>query len=571
MSNSPSGIDVDALIAQLRAKLPAPVACPGPAAPSVDEVLRRVRFEIALRRGAAGPAPTASPGADHRQLPRWQSDIEGFTQKSEYVLDDFLRLDDSDFVESAYRGLLRRPADEAGYLHYLSSLRESRLSKVEILAQLRWSAEGEARGVHVDGLLLPYLLQKWQRRRFVGPVLSWLHSLVRLPALIRRLQAQVDASRRDARGVGQHANLLAQRVELDLSQLQGAGDAAASRLDGMELALRDEVAALASSRGQLADQARSLSADLARAQGAIGAMAEQLESRLGAVSSRLQAQASANEACLETLVGSVRHLESVAAAEALRAAALEAAVARIDASVQARAAGAEEDGERKRYIDALYARFEDRFRGSRELVRSRVRQYLPMVTALGPEARVVDLGCGRGEWLELMRENGVQNLGVDNNQVFLAECRNRGLAVEDADAIDWLVAQPDASVSGVTSLHLVEHLPFGRVVEMVAQCFRVIHPGGLLLLETPNPENLLVSTYGFYMDPTHRNPIPPEMLQWLVAEMGFESVAVERLTLARYVQAPPLLDTDAPGAGSINVLLEGLHAAPDYAIVARRP
>ena len=119
-------------------------------------------------------------------------------------------------------------------------------------------------------------------------------------------------------------------------------------------------------------------------------------------------------------------------------------------------------------------------------------------------------------------------------------------------------------------MHLVEHLPFERVIALLDEIRRVLRSGGLVLLETPNPENLSVGVCNFYMDPTHRNPLPPEALRWIVEARGFMGARIERLTVARELNAPPLLPDDVPGAASVNVLLASLRVAPDYAIIARK-
>jgi len=230
--------------------------------------------------------------------------------------------------------------------------------------------------------------------------------------------------------------------------------------------------------------------------------------------------------------------------------------------------------EEARSFDAFYAAFEGRFRGDCSLVRARAEPYLPLVREAGAgtsDAPVVDVGCGRGEWLEVLRANGLIGLGIDINRVFIEGCRGGGLEVIEGDAVESLRTMPQGSVGAITSMHLVEHLPFDRVIALLDEARRVLRPGGLILLETPNPENLSVGHHWFYLDPTHRNPLPPEMLRWIVEARGFLAARIERLVTAREINAPPLLPEDVPGAASINAVLASLNAAPDYAIVARRP
>lgn len=583
--NSPRPpIDVDALIAGIRAELSPPAQMP-----SIDEVMRRVRHEVALRRGSGSPGHDDVPVDSHGRLPRWQAAAGRFATRNEYVLGDFLGRDDADFIETAYRALLRRPPDEPGFRFHLAALREARLSKVEVLAALRWSPEGEARGVHVDGLLLPYLLHKWQRKPVIGPVLRWLHAFGRLPTLLERQGREGLRHAREAQELGFHVNAMSAHSELTVTRIEEGLEALSTRLQVAEAGLQsrvDQSEAALSERVRRAEAA--LAERLGRAEAELSRRADQADeartrvegelARALAALSAQEARLSSTQAALEEAGARLQGLESQGQSLGSllqqvqgQSGELSARVAAVDAALGLLQAARTQAAQDEHALDELYARFEDRFRGSEGLVRERVAQYLDNVKALGPSALVVDLGCGRGEWLQLMRENGVRATGVDTNRVFIEHCRDRGLDVVESDAIAWLQAQPATSVSGITSLHLVEHIPFEALMTLLAEAFRVIVPGGLLLLETPNPENLIVSTYGFYMDPTHRNPLPPEMLAWLVQSQGFEAVQVERLTLARELGAPPLLADDAAGAESVNPLLQRLHAAPDYAIVARRP
>ncbi|WP_220461536.1 class I SAM-dependent methyltransferase [Rugamonas apoptosis] len=210
----------------------------------------------------------------------------------------------------------------------------------------------------------------------------------------------------------------------------------------------------------------------------------------------------------------------------------------------------------------FYRAFEDRYRGSRELIKHRLGAYRPFLLPLvALDAPALDLGCGRGEWLELLAECGLQGRGVDLDAGMLAACRERGLNVALGDALAALRAQPDASLALVSAFHLVEHLPFALVQELITESRRALLPGGLLILETPNPENLTVGAASFYLDPTHERPLPPALLEFAVDYGGFERHRVVRL------QEDPVLHDEAAAVGLITVL-EGV--SPDYAVVAQR-
>ncbi len=211
----------------------------------------------------------------------------------------------------------------------------------------------------------------------------------------------------------------------------------------------------------------------------------------------------------------------------------------------------------------FYRAFEDRYRGSRDLIISRLLAYLPFVKPLAqaiPSASAVDLGCGRGEWLQVLGGVGLTAVGVDLDAGMLRDCRQLGLDVVQGEAIAYLSALPDESKAVVSAFHVVEHVSFDHLRLLVAQSMRVLVPGGLLIMETPNPENLVVATRNFYLDPTHQRPIPPDLLAFVAEYSGFARVKVLRLQ-----EPPDILERQA-------LVLSDVFAgvSPDYAVVAQK-
>jgi 2-polyprenyl-3-methyl-5-hydroxy-6-metoxy-1,4-benzoquinol methylase len=185
--------------------------------------------------------------------------------------------------------------------------------------------------------------------------------------------------------------------------------------------------------------------------------------------------------------------------------------------------------EERHALDALYVALEDQFRGSREEIKDRLRIYLPIImeAKLGTnEMPMLDVGCGRGEWLELAKEQSLQAQGVDINRVLVENCRRQGLEVIESDVIVHLRTLPDASLGAVTGFHIIEHLPFEVVVKLMDEIVRVLKPGGVAILETPNPENVLVGSHTFYLDPTHRNPLPSALVKLIAEARGLCRVEV---------------------------------------------
>ncbi|EGR2520268.1 class I SAM-dependent methyltransferase, partial [Vibrio cholerae] len=182
--------------------------------------------------------------------------------------------------------------------------------------------------------------------------------------------------------------------------------------------------------------------------------------------------------------------------------------------------------------EKFYRAFEDKYRGSRELIKERLEVYLSFVKPLlesHQDAKAVDLGCGRGEWLELLTQQGVDVTGIDLDKGMLEACHALGLPVIEGDALKYLADLPNESQSIISSFHMVEHISFEQLGTLVSEALRVLKPGGLLIMETPNPENILVSTRNFYLDPTHVRPIPPLLLSFVTEFSGFGRVKVLRL------------------------------------------
>ncbi|MGH9901247.1 MAG: class I SAM-dependent methyltransferase, partial [Pyrinomonadaceae bacterium] len=177
----------------------------------------------------------------------------------------------------------------------------------------------------------------------------------------------------------------------------------------------------------------------------------------------------------------------------------------------------------------LYASFEDQFRGTRADIKARLKVYLPYLERAAVTGGVVDLGCGRGEWLEVLREAGEPARGVDRNRVTVEQCRARGFEVVEADMLDYLRGLPENSMRAVTAFHLIEHLPFQTLIDLLGEVLRVLAPGGLVIFETPNPENLVVGASNFYLDPDHRNPLPSPLMHFLLETRGFCRVEVVKL------------------------------------------
>ena len=421
----------------------------------------------------------------------------------------FLVPDDEGFLDLAFRACLGRPSDPGGRSHYRGRLQQ-RVPRLEVIAQLAASPEAIAYG-----------------------------GAPRLPLWVRPLQWGL---RFPSSFVQRGSRAVLRRIEARLARRTRRTSAGtlwrlAEATDQLDRARRAEGDAL---RGELARTA----------------------DRLAAAESRLDSGATEHRAHLS-------RIDEALAAMRARTAALDYGSIRrstpadlpvVEAITPAQAA----DDELTRY----YVTLESVFRGDPDRIRAQLAtDYLAAVVKAKDEAGdgpCIDLGCGRGEWLDVLASQGLIAKGVDLNPAMAGEARSRGHDVTVGDALAFLRGLPDDSVLAVSAFHLVEHLDFPTLFRVIAECRRVLKPHGLLILETPNPENIWVATHTFHHDPTHGNPLTPASLEFLVNHHGLETVAVPRLH-------PYPEDARLPGNDPVTERLNAMTCGgQDFAVIARK-
>jgi len=608
---------------------------------SLDEIMYRIRQEVEQRNPESkNNSYTNSSSILHSELshhvdrhsslllPEHDNRIE---QKSTYLLSDFFKYHDEDFIINAYYGILRRPPDKKGLNDFLSAYRDGRLSKLEILGRLRFSKEGRNHRVRVQGLLPRFAVRTSCHVPVLGYLIALGAALARLPIILKQLQQfeaftvarqqqQIQSINASAQQLTEHqhslqsldttkADLAATKAEIielrsmlstveqtllsivgrkaDASaaeELERALAALTERIAAIDRALarKAEIAAVVELRDALAVLDARLNATDRAMQAtdqAIQAMEAHTRTELGATSAALGDLAAmlTDKANNRELIDVTRqladHKRNILDQERRLTLLLEEARKRLPEPLQLTQIE-RMVSEEEHLMDSFYISFEDRFRGTREDIKNRLAIYIPLVkdaraaTAFAP---ALDLGCGRGEWLEILREQEITSRGVDLNHSMLAQCHANGLDVTQADAVDYLRSLARDSLSAVTAMHLVEHIPFRRVVVLLDEVLRVLKPGGVAIFETPNPENLVVGACNFYLDPTHLNPIPPQTLQYIVEARGFVRSRIERLNVA--VLNNPFIGlhqlTQMEDVQLMRKLLEDTYfGPPDYALIA---
>ena len=239
--------------------------------------------------------------------------------------------------------------------------------------------------------------------------------------------------------------------------------------------------------------------------------------------------------------------------------------------------GVAEIGRRLERLEAAEARrqfrapfrweaFDAEFRGSPEEIKRRYADLVPLLTGGGP---VLDIGCGRGEFLELLRQAGIEGHGVDIDPVLASDASQRGLDVEGGDGLEMLAGQPDGSLGALVLIQVVEHLSPQQLVNLVTLAVDKVRPGGKVVIETPNPQSLYIFARAFYLDPTHNAPIHPLYLRFLFEQAGFSSAEL------RWRSPPPAGEILAPVGdeqhdANVERVNQVLFAPQDYALIATR-
>lgn len=235
-------------------------------------------------------------------------------------------------------------------------------------------------------------------------------------------------------------------------------------------------------------------------------------------------------------------------------------------------------------LDAFkYVGFEDRFRGSQHDIRERLTDYLPIFAGA---SNVLDVGCGRGELLDLFRGAGIGAQGIDPNQSMVQECRERGLKADCADAVGYLQGLTDHSLDGLIAIQVVEHLEPAYLARLIELAFHKLKPQAPMVLETLNPACWVAFFESYLRDVTHRWPLHPETLQYFVQASGFSSASIQYrapvpagdrlqhvpLPIARegIPADPTVLDLVDVVNANVDRLNARVFTFMDYAVVARR-
>ena len=547
----------------------------------VERLMHEIRQNVSSRTSESLPQPSngAQTVADNGSLklqPPFQTNRD-----NKYHINDLLKFHGEDFVRNAFRALLLRDPDDAGMAEHLQSLASGRFNKIDVLSSLHYSPEGQRSGVTVAGLSLPATIRRFGRVPLLGYLIRLIIAVLRLPSSVQYQNRFEQYSLSLQQRIVDHQNQNKTHVNNSLSRLATEMLETAQTLTkqqhAIELSLRQHEE-LANRYNDLVktletrfDEARRYVDD---STARIATQTLELRDHQQVLSNRQQSEkqellgqqqqlrSEIDEQVQQLVLRQQRTHDELAAQEARLRLLLEE-VSRNGNTIQDSSLAQIAADESDHLLDGFYASFEDQFRGERQEVRRRLQVYVPILKEARITCDVVDIGCGRGEWLELLESEGIKAQGVDRNRIFVEECRRAGLTVIEADALTHLRNLPSESLNALTSFHLVEHMRFEALINLLDEMVRTLRHGGLLILETPNPENLLVGGCNFYADPTHRRPIPSQTLQFLLESRGLHDIKI--LKLRPWDEAR--IEGDSEIVRRFNDMF---YCAPDYGIIATR-
>ena len=512
---------------------------------SVQEIMYKIKNEVENRKGVADKFNNVD------KLNIINKNSMPFIKKDAYTYSDFTKYHDIEFINNLYIGLLDRKPDIDGRDRYLKLLRSGKRNRDDIVTSIRYSKEGREKNITLINSTKKYLIYILTKIPLIGYSLKWTKAFINLPKIITRLNSYESYISREAIISNNNDRLLEDTINSLNNQLHYQKNLnkitkkslldkikyLSIQLENINNISKDDINNLTKSINQKASKD-----DIEELDSIIKSKATNKEFEL-----YMQSVGYAKD----YMKLSQRNMQNL----------IDEAKKRLPKKLLNKKDLLSITNEEKHELDSFYIEFEDRFRGKREDIKERVEVYLPYIEELSTikdNIEILDVGCGRGEWLELLKDNGYNKAkGLDLNRIMVQHSKELGLNVIEADVIDYLKKQGNQSLSIITGFHIIEHLPLDILLKLFEESYRVLKNGGMIIFETPNPENLIVGAYTFYTDPTHNNPLPFSTSEFLIQYSGFKSTEIKRVNYNNSIE--PLENRH---------LNHYLRTSEDYSIIA---
>lgn len=460
-----------------------------------------------------------------------------------------------EFVKACYEKILLRDLDREGAYHHVNRLHNREISKLELIYEFARSEEGCQKGIKLRGRKIRYQSLRFFRKLFRVPVVgrvfrfiynlfginrvinslvNWNRDIVvradKLEQLCGALEGHIEASERHIEALERHIEALERGVEEERNFSSSFVSSYEDRMEPLELNVRNNNTLLEKYEGLFEKHQIS-----------IDQYEDDINNLIVQVSNLNAARSSMKPAVVE-IKGEKQQ----------------------NTNVEEVVSGADS------YYSIDYFDFENRFRGSQEHVKNAQRIYLPYFKAC---ENVVDIGCGRGEFVELLVENGIGIKGVDLYLPYVEYGKMNGLPVFHGDGIEFLKQQEQ--VDGIFVGQVVEHISVQQIIELCAVAYEKLTDGSYLIMETPNPTSLAIYTESFYRDPSHNKPVHPETLKYITEKRGFSDVQILYTEGSRLpYHIPKLSDENEGREHEFDVAMQRvenlLYGSQDYAVIAKK-
>lgn len=514
---------------------------------SVDEIIQKIKAEVARKNQNPEQKPTLVSTEAINNEPFINTALKGV-----YIMSDFTKYADEAFINYAYKHILQRDADHQGRTFYLTKLRNGTLSKEDIILKLHFSKEGRHKNVKILGAKKRLLRMLVYKLPLLGFVLELMVELFKLPKTLRKLNTNLEqqlnekANQRQLEALQQSLTQELQHKvsHSTLEELHQTLETKANQdnLNALQKSLTEELNSTVK-RDTVHEIHQSLIQELNNkvnrdtVHEIHQSLTQELNNKVNHATVHTLQEALNNRATLrefELYLQTVNYAkESMQLSQQNMQNLINEAKKRLPDTLLNPKELTQITQEEQYQLDAFYVAFEDRFRGTKEDVKNRLHVYLPYLENLDfkqEDIKLLDVGCGRGEWLELLQERGYKQLqGLDLNRIMVAHSQALGLSVIESDVIAYLSNLEDESLCVITGFHIIEHLPFKILMKLFEESYRVLKPGGMIIFETPNPENMLVGACNFYSDPTHINPLVPFSTQFMAEHHKFQKTEIKRL------------------------------------------
>ena len=441
---------------------------------TVEQIIERIRENLRKRRSFVEEKGSESESSFLEPL-KWEHLPEDLDKK-QYEINDFLKYHDKEFVRFAYKAILKREPDPSGYDNYLSKLRSGKLDKIDIVVSICKSPEGRSKGVKVKNINYYYLRCGIKRIPILSYFISWINTLLKLPKRIKNLEIENKYFYGKISDYIEEIDNKIHAINLNLEKIQ-------SRFNELWQLNNTNI-----------NNYRELS--------------NRLDTNINnyrELSNRLKE------------LGLTKEIPEI--------------LETTDESYLAKAVESSfipyHDLKGNRNKDTFYYFFENIFRGQRRDIKNRQKNYLKYILSIISESDgelFLDAGCGRGEFLELLKENNIPHIGIDINELEINFLKERGFNVAKADILEYLSNTPHKFI-GISSFQVIEHLEFDYIKKFIELAYNKIGHNGVIILESINP-HCPYALSRFYLDTSHIRPYPPETIKFLLEWFGFKNVKI---------------------------------------------